>query len=220
MRDVADLKHTQDSPNDSVSSDDSDGGSNRTIIFIAHSSGGLIVKDALVQSQTYAEGHRLRTIFNVTKGVIFLGTPHSGDWMGHWRGIKLSELLYPQFQGNDTSLFDALNTTPKYLLEMQQSFETLIDADTSVLEEEEEDYSYAGLDGSVRKEPLTPLIMAACFCEEQQVSLLPGSTKWSSRSSMRSYGTIRSTRSARKTMLQSPSSRQMRMRDSRRFLAS
>jgi len=53
---------------------------NRPIIFVAHSLGGLIVKDAI----HYADTHRstrpdLATILDATRGVMFLGTPHRGS---------------------------------------------------------------------------------------------------------------------------------------------
>ncbi|KAI8625167.1 hypothetical protein F5Y19DRAFT_451220 [Xylariaceae sp. FL1651] len=49
----------------------------RPIIFVAHSLGGLVVKDALLLSRTSPETH-LRRIFDSTRGILFLGTPHLG----------------------------------------------------------------------------------------------------------------------------------------------
>ncbi|RDW63420.1 hypothetical protein BP6252_10965 [Coleophoma cylindrospora] len=48
----------------------------RPIIFIAHSYGGIIVKDALVLAKLYPE---FSEISAATAGVIFLGTPHKGS---------------------------------------------------------------------------------------------------------------------------------------------
>ncbi|RPB18413.1 hypothetical protein L211DRAFT_796967 [Terfezia boudieri ATCC MYA-4762] len=76
----------------------------RPIIFIAHSFGGILVKRALViASRSNDQGYR--QIYEMTKGVIFLGTPHKGAiisrigrvvaltsyWMGS--SIKLLDLL-------------------------------------------------------------------------------------------------------------------------------
>lgn len=53
---------------------------NRPIIFIAHSLGGLVVKDALKKSRDAAgESADFRSIFESTRGIVFLGTPHRGS---------------------------------------------------------------------------------------------------------------------------------------------
>ncbi|KAI1742692.1 Alpha/Beta hydrolase protein [Xylaria scruposa] len=49
----------------------------RPIIFIAHSLGGLVVKDALLSSRTSPEPH-LRRILDCVQALLFLGTPHYG----------------------------------------------------------------------------------------------------------------------------------------------
>ncbi|KAI9746048.1 MAG: hypothetical protein M1818_000729 [Claussenomyces sp. TS43310] len=48
------------------------------IIFVCHSLGGIVVKDALTQSIA-TEGTRLKEIAPAAYGVIFLGTPHRGS---------------------------------------------------------------------------------------------------------------------------------------------
>ncbi|KAF4472064.1 Ankyrin repeat domain-containing 50 [Fusarium albosuccineum] len=62
----------------------------RPIIFIAHSLGGIVVKEALRQSksmQSNTANRELHTIFRSTIGVLFFGTPHAGadprDWLAH-----------------------------------------------------------------------------------------------------------------------------------------
>lgn len=56
-----------------------DGAALRPIIFIAHSLGGIVVKDAICISQTNPLVGR--SILPSTKGVLFLGTPHKGSQM-------------------------------------------------------------------------------------------------------------------------------------------
>ena len=63
----------------------------RPIIFVAHSLGGLIVKRALVASSAIRgnkTGH-LRSLYVSTYGILFLGTPHRGfdieTWISRWR---------------------------------------------------------------------------------------------------------------------------------------
>lgn len=58
------------------------------IIFVVHSLGGIIVKDALNQSSS-TEGTRLKFIAPATFGVIFLGTPHRGS-----RSASLGKIAY------------------------------------------------------------------------------------------------------------------------------
>ncbi|MCJ1385019.1 hypothetical protein MMC17_008137 [Xylographa soralifera] len=48
------------------------------LIFVVHSLGGIVVKDALNQS-SQTEGTRLKNIAPATFGVLFLGTPHRGS---------------------------------------------------------------------------------------------------------------------------------------------
>ncbi|EAQ83704.1 hypothetical protein CHGG_10108 [Chaetomium globosum CBS 148.51] len=50
----------------------------RSVIFVAHSLGGLLVKEALRRSESSEEAE-FKDIVKSTKGVIFLGTPHRGS---------------------------------------------------------------------------------------------------------------------------------------------
>lgn len=59
------------------------GASSRPLIFVAHSPGGLVCKKAILLSRNNPEDY-LQSIFNCTKGVIFIGTPHRGSWMADY----------------------------------------------------------------------------------------------------------------------------------------
>ncbi|KAK9420204.1 hypothetical protein SUNI508_06732 [Seiridium unicorne] len=53
----------------------------RRIIFIAHSLGGIVVKEAIRQSQRVGGSHRQRSLHQISEsviGIIFFGTPHRG----------------------------------------------------------------------------------------------------------------------------------------------
>ncbi|PWY83619.1 hypothetical protein BO70DRAFT_379376 [Aspergillus heteromorphus CBS 117.55] len=77
----------------------------RPIIFIGHSFGGLIIKQALVSSNHAGEGKPGYGLCNHTKGFIFLGVPHKGSsftvageivsLLGHWKGstVRLFEVM-------------------------------------------------------------------------------------------------------------------------------
>jgi hypothetical protein len=50
----------------------------RDLLLVAHSLGGLVVKQMLANSKTLAGG-RLEAIATTTRGVVFLATPHTGS---------------------------------------------------------------------------------------------------------------------------------------------
>ncbi|KAI1174481.1 hypothetical protein F4777DRAFT_553758 [Nemania sp. FL0916] len=58
---------------------------NRPIIFIAHSLGGIVVKSALIHSDTARQGALFehRSIKTSTYGIIYMGTPHQGGSSVH-----------------------------------------------------------------------------------------------------------------------------------------
>ncbi|OAL36812.1 hypothetical protein AYO20_03867 [Fonsecaea nubica] len=57
------------------------GTSEKPIIFVCHSLGGIVVKRALAYSEgrTGPKNSHLRSIFTCTYGIIFFGTPHNGS---------------------------------------------------------------------------------------------------------------------------------------------
>lgn len=91
----------------------------RPIIFIAHSLGGLICKDALLLSRNNPEIH-LRSVFNFTLGVIFMGTPHRGSWMASWAKIPASALAV--VKSRNSSLLAVLGTNDELLVSIQRRF--------------------------------------------------------------------------------------------------
>ena len=56
----------------------------RPIIFVAHSLGGLLVKEALVESQKQRHNPIKLDIFQSTKAIIFFATPHQGSLDASW----------------------------------------------------------------------------------------------------------------------------------------
>jgi hypothetical protein len=53
------------------------GDPSRPMLFVAHSLGGIVVKETLRRSNQAPQNH-LRTVCESTIGIIFFGTPHSG----------------------------------------------------------------------------------------------------------------------------------------------
>ena len=48
----------------------------RPIVFVAHSLGGLLVKEALVEAQKHEHDSSKLDVYNSTRAIIFFGTPH------------------------------------------------------------------------------------------------------------------------------------------------
>nr|AAS80314.1 SesB [Fusarium haematococcum] len=97
--------------------------SSRPLVFVAHSLGGLVCKEAILLSRNNPEPH-LRGIFDCTKGIVFLGTPHRGSWMADWASIPASALGIVKSINN--SLLEILETDNKYLQSVQDRFWSMV----------------------------------------------------------------------------------------------
>ncbi|KAJ5132794.1 hypothetical protein N7448_006952 [Penicillium atrosanguineum] len=67
--------------------------SDRPIIFVCHSLGGLVVKRALIYSRSLSseKTEHLRSVYVSTFGILFLGTPHNGSDIAKW-GLLLHNI--------------------------------------------------------------------------------------------------------------------------------
>ncbi|KAK4236844.1 hypothetical protein C8A03DRAFT_45208 [Achaetomium macrosporum] len=97
--------------------------SSRPLIFVAHSLGGLVCKEAILLSQHNPEPH-LRGIFDRVMGIVFMGTPHKGSWMASWARIPASTLGL--FKSNNTSLLAILETENQLLESIQGKFLSMV----------------------------------------------------------------------------------------------
>ncbi len=103
----------------------------RPIIFVAHSLGGLVVKRALIYSSeirgNYTE--HLRSIFVSTYGMLFLGTPHKGSDLAAW-GSRLeaicSAVMPSRVVDSNDALVKALKTNNETLQNIDRQFIQLI----------------------------------------------------------------------------------------------
>ncbi|KAI1345679.1 hypothetical protein F5Y01DRAFT_47282 [Xylaria sp. FL0043] len=91
----------------------------RPLIFVAHSLGGLVCKEALLRSRNAPEPH-LCGIFDYTVGIAFMGTPHRGSWMADWARIPASALGC--IKSTNKSLLDVLHTNDQLLESIQIRF--------------------------------------------------------------------------------------------------
>ncbi|RYP74285.1 hypothetical protein DL771_003106 [Monosporascus sp. 5C6A] len=97
--------------------------SSRPLVFVVHSLGGLVCKEAVLLSRNNPEPH-LRDIFDCTKGVVFMGTPHKGAWMANWARIPVSALGI--VKPTNKSLLKTLETDDKYLQSVQDRFLAMV----------------------------------------------------------------------------------------------
>ncbi|KAH7120233.1 hypothetical protein B0J13DRAFT_411952, partial [Dactylonectria estremocensis] len=93
----------------------------RPLIFIAHSLGGIIVKDMLAKSASSTEA-KLRNVVKSSAAVIFLGTPHRGSpdlaALGEWARYAVSTLRME----TTSAILDALGLKTTDLERVQESF--------------------------------------------------------------------------------------------------
>ncbi|KAF3081300.1 hypothetical protein TWF102_010237 [Orbilia oligospora] len=68
----------------------------RPIIWIGHSLGGILIKRALIYSNSCGVDHneRLRSIKVSTQGILFMGTPHMGSDIVRWASLARKLLLF------------------------------------------------------------------------------------------------------------------------------
>ncbi|KFZ16903.1 hypothetical protein V501_02016 [Pseudogymnoascus sp. VKM F-4519 (FW-2642)] len=86
------------------------------IIFVAHSLGGIVVKDALRRSDIC----RSRT-----KAIIFLGTPHRGSSYAGWGAIA-SNLAKVALQDSNKKIVDTLEANSEVLDNIHEEFKTIV----------------------------------------------------------------------------------------------
>lgn len=95
----------------------------RPLIFVAHSLGGLVCKETILLSRNNPEPH-LQGIFDHTKGIVFMGTPHRGSWMADWGNIPASALGV--IKSSNQSLLTVLQTNDAYLQSVQDRFWSMV----------------------------------------------------------------------------------------------
>ncbi|RFU29445.1 hypothetical protein B7463_g6896, partial [Scytalidium lignicola] len=78
----------------------------RPIIFIAHSLGGLLLKEALRQAWQDDEEGDIHHIYESTMSAMFLGTPHRGSDLAEWGLILQKAVKAVRFDASDILLRD------------------------------------------------------------------------------------------------------------------
>ncbi|KAF4631578.1 hypothetical protein G7Y89_g6554 [Cudoniella acicularis] len=94
----------------------------RPVIFICHSLGGIVVKQALVRAH---ERERFSTLLSNIRGIAFFGTPHRGADLASWAAM-FGNILNAAGFGTSTST--------KFLKELRSRSELLSDISESFVE--------------------------------------------------------------------------------------
>ncbi|RYP16755.1 hypothetical protein DL765_004932 [Monosporascus sp. GIB2] len=113
------INHATNLLNDLTTDRASVNASSRPLIFVTHSLGGLVCKEAILLSRNNPETH-LRDVFNCTKGIVFMGTPHKGSWMADWAKIPASALGL--VMSTNKLLLEILETDSQLLESIQVRF--------------------------------------------------------------------------------------------------
>ncbi|KAF8847923.1 hypothetical protein BDZ45DRAFT_636374 [Acephala macrosclerotiorum] len=96
----------------------------RPIIFIAHSLGGLIVKEALAQARSGDGSYA--SIWAFTYGIAFFGTPHRGSSHSSW-GSTLASIIKTVSQTPDNKLLESTTEYSEYNERLQANFSPLLE---------------------------------------------------------------------------------------------
>ncbi|GES62041.1 hypothetical protein ATETN484_0007002200 [Aspergillus terreus] len=105
--------------------------SDRPIVFVCHSLGGLVVKRALIYSNSLSNEstERLRSMYISTFGILFLGTPHNESDIAHW-GLLLhnicTAMLPKQAMEASSQMVKSLCTNNKTLQHTNSLFADVI----------------------------------------------------------------------------------------------
>ncbi|KAE8443681.1 hypothetical protein EG329_001453 [Mollisiaceae sp. DMI_Dod_QoI] len=97
--------------------------SERPIVFVAHSLGGLVCEDALLSSRTNVEIH-LQRILKYTWGILFLGTPHFGSSLAPV-ARRFATLIKPTTRTN-LQVLKVLSRDSEVLARIQNDFHSLL----------------------------------------------------------------------------------------------
>ncbi|OBT57821.1 hypothetical protein VE04_01878 [Pseudogymnoascus sp. 24MN13] len=107
------------------------------IIFVAHSLGGIIVKDALRRSEIC----RSRT-----KAIIFLGTPHRGSSYAGWGAIA-SNLAKVALQDSNKKIVETLDVNSEVLDNIHEEFKTIVHMSSISIHSFQEGRGISGVKG-------------------------------------------------------------------------
>lgn len=120
----------------------------RPLVFIAHSLGGIVVKEALRRSHGFENYHtHLRQIYESTAAVIFFGTPHGGaDPRGLLQHIAERVVRAAGFTVNE-QVVNTLLPTSERLRELRDEFAPMARQNNWIIYSFQEQYGVQLLNG-------------------------------------------------------------------------
>jgi len=119
----------------------------RRLILVAHSLGGLLVKEALRRSRGYNEGTPLRQVYESITGIVFFGTPHNGaDPRSPTHHVVINLAKGMGFRVNE-NVAKALFPTAEYLKQLRDEFRRMLDKKGWLVHSFQELYALPGLWG-------------------------------------------------------------------------
>ncbi|EXK23881.1 hypothetical protein FOMG_19368 [Fusarium oxysporum f. sp. melonis 26406] len=128
----------------------------RSIIFVGHSYGGLVIKEALLKAQ-HLHSRRLVDILPQTKAIIFLGTPHVGS-ASISLSVKAAQFFHAFGLAPLPSIVEAITHDSVELQDLHRQFEAISGHVRIVnFHEERETLGFWGLwsDFAVKKQSVT-----------------------------------------------------------------
>ncbi|KAF8248012.1 hypothetical protein K440DRAFT_627751 [Wilcoxina mikolae CBS 423.85] len=121
----------------------------RPIIFMAHSLGGIVVKDALEYSRQNVEFKpQLASIYLATYGVVFFGTPHRGSQTASL-GVIAATACKAVGKETNTNLLRSLETSSETLERISEAFAKIISRREIKVHSFLEEFSMSSLVGKV-----------------------------------------------------------------------
>ena len=97
----------------------------RRIIFIAHSLGGLLVKEALIEAKKQHHNASKMDVYAATEATVFFGTPHLGSDDAKW-GLIVQSIASSMFDTND-KILQSLQVDSELLDRLARDFQDILD---------------------------------------------------------------------------------------------
>lgn len=120
----------------------------RPLVFVAHSLGGIVVKEALRRSHSFESHHNhLRQIYESTAAILFFGTPHGGaDPRGLLEHIAEKVVKVAGFTVNE-QIVNTLLPTSERLRELRDEFAPMARQNNWIIYSFQEQYGVPLLNG-------------------------------------------------------------------------
>ncbi|KAI1150647.1 Alpha/Beta hydrolase protein [Nemania diffusa] len=94
-----------------------------SIVFVGHSLGGIVIKQAISQAHDDS-GHDIKKIAKCIKGIVFFGTPHRGSDIANWAALA-KRIGGPVIPGPNRGFFHLLQTNSEELYKITEDFRPL-----------------------------------------------------------------------------------------------